>query len=268
MTPSAGTCSRYAVALLGGLVAGLVAPACAAAEESGKVASLRACIGEKTSYDDARALARWATMLAFEHDPAYRDLVQLDKFPQLRSDASSVVERVLTACAAELRAAAPDLTDGLRRPIEWALYERRRFRDMPLGAQRGANALHDIVAGFAPETRATLASAVSRAATDLVGGVPPPKAVIGLGQAVEQPTDCEYPLQSRKLGQVGHLYLIVFVQPDGRPGEVTLDASSGTPLLDLRAVECAQRMRFRPHEVDGRPVGAYFRLRWAWSLSR
>jgi periplasmic protein TonB len=70
-----------------------------------------------------------------------------------------------------------------------------------------------------------------------------------------------YPPMSQKLGEEGTVILRVFVQPDGRPGEVSIYKSSGFDRLDRSALETVKKhYRFVPGKRGGVPEGMWFNV--------
>jgi protein TonB len=68
----------------------------------------------------------------------------------------------------------------------------------------------------------------------------------------------EYPPQSIRLNEQGTVVLRLYVLPNGRVGEVSVERSSGHRRLDAAALREARRgWRFKPRTVDGQPVGAW-----------
>jgi protein TonB len=82
-----------------------------------------------------------------------------------------------------------------------------------------------------------------------------PPSTQGRGARITQP---EYPPSSRRAGEEGTVTLTVFVQADGRPGEIKIAKSSGFEKLDDAAVkEVKRNWRFVPGKEDGKPVGMW-----------
>lgn len=69
-----------------------------------------------------------------------------------------------------------------------------------------------------------------------------------------------YPATSRRLGEEGSVTLRVFVDPSGRPQQVTVDRSSGFARLDNAAATAVKRWRFQPASNGSGPVGAWSRV--------
>lgn len=68
----------------------------------------------------------------------------------------------------------------------------------------------------------------------------------------------EYPPTARRLGQEGTVVLLIFVQPDGKVGDVKVHKSSGFDKLDEAAVREAKRSwRFIPAKEGGNPVAEW-----------
>ncbi len=82
-----------------------------------------------------------------------------------------------------------------------------------------------------------------------------PPSTQGKGARITQP---EYPPASRRAGEYGTVTLQVFVQENGRAGEVKIAKSSGFEKLDEAAVKEVQRnWRFVPGKEDGKPVAMW-----------
>jgi periplasmic protein TonB len=64
-----------------------------------------------------------------------------------------------------------------------------------------------------------------------------------------------YPLAARRLGVEGVVTLEVLVRPDGSPGDVRVQSSSGSPLLDASALETVRKSwRFLPARRGNVPI--------------
>ncbi len=76
-----------------------------------------------------------------------------------------------------------------------------------------------------------------------------------------------YPRLSKRLGEVGNVMLMVFVDADGRPGQIDIQTSSRYERLDQAAVEAVRRWKFLAAKQGERAVAAwvlvpiYFSLR-------
>jgi periplasmic protein TonB len=77
----------------------------------------------------------------------------------------------------------------------------------------------------------------------------------------------EYPAAARHLGQEGVVLLGVEVEPDGRPGAVSVKRSSGFPLLDEAAVRAVKQWTFEPKTVASIPVASSVDVPIRFSLS-
>ncbi|HZF26593.1 MAG TPA: energy transducer TonB [Steroidobacteraceae bacterium] len=68
----------------------------------------------------------------------------------------------------------------------------------------------------------------------------------------------EYPPTARRLGQEGTVVLLIYVQPDGKVGDVKIHKSSGFDKLDEAAVREAKRSwRFIPAKEGNNPVAEW-----------
>ncbi|MBM4032391.1 MAG: TonB family protein [Planctomycetes bacterium] len=75
-----------------------------------------------------------------------------------------------------------------------------------------------------------------------------------------------YPRECHRRGEEGTVVLDVEVAVDGKPGAVTIVASSGNARLDAAAVEALRKAAFAPATRRGRPVASVHRVRWVWRL--
>lgn len=66
-----------------------------------------------------------------------------------------------------------------------------------------------------------------------------------------------YPPLSRKLREEGKVVLRVFVDADGRPGEIQVQGDSGFPRLNHAASEAVRRWKFVPAKRGQEAVGAW-----------
>jgi len=64
----------------------------------------------------------------------------------------------------------------------------------------------------------------------------------------------EYPIPCKRRREEGVVYLNVVVQPDGLPAAVSLNRSSGHPLLDRAALDAVRHWTFEPARAAGVPV--------------
>jgi len=79
--------------------------------------------------------------------------------------------------------------------------------------------------------------------------------------------DPEYPAASKRLGEQGSLIVQVLVDPDGRPRDVRLIESCGSPRLDQAALAgIRSSYRFIPGTLDGKPEAQWFTFRFVWKL--
>jgi periplasmic protein TonB len=77
----------------------------------------------------------------------------------------------------------------------------------------------------------------------------------------------EYPLPSLRRREEGVVLLNVVVEPDGSPAAITLNRSSGHPLLDRAALEAVRRWTFEPARAAGVPVSSTTVIPVRFSLS-
>jgi protein TonB len=63
-----------------------------------------------------------------------------------------------------------------------------------------------------------------------------------------------YPIASERRGEEGIVLLNVAVNPNGLPAAISLNHSSGHPLLDQAAIDGVRRWTFEPARAGGVPV--------------
>ncbi|HOT96392.1 MAG TPA: energy transducer TonB [bacterium] len=83
--------------------------------------------------------------------------------------------------------------------------------------------------------------------------------------ASEIPLD--YPLSAQLQRLEGEVSLTVFVNPAGKPEEVSLSESSGYDILDEAALKFVEKLTFNPGTLDDKPVGAWTRLVLRYKLT-
>lgn len=66
----------------------------------------------------------------------------------------------------------------------------------------------------------------------------------------------DYPSASLRYREEGTVLLLIDVTADGRAAAVALKQTSGFPLLDEAALECAKDWTFEPGRLDGQPVAS------------
>ncbi len=66
-----------------------------------------------------------------------------------------------------------------------------------------------------------------------------------------------YPPLSRRMGEEGKVQLRVFVDTNGRPSQIELKTSSGSPRLDQAAQEAVWRWKFVPARRGDETVAAW-----------
>jgi len=74
------------------------------------------------------------------------------------------------------------------------------------------------------------------------------------------PPNTIYPARSRKAGEKGSVMVRVFVDVAGRPSQVSVESSSGYPLLDEAAVSAVRAAQFRPYSEGGVPRTVWVRV--------
>lgn len=76
----------------------------------------------------------------------------------------------------------------------------------------------------------------------------------------------EYPPVALRQGWQGTVQLRVLVQPDGRPGTITLEKSSGKKVLDDAALVAVQKWKFVPAKRGDQPVEGWVSFPIEFSL--
>ncbi len=74
------------------------------------------------------------------------------------------------------------------------------------------------------------------------------------------PPNTLYPARSRKAQEQGTVMVRVFVDVAGRPAQVTVETSSGHPLLDEAALSAVRGAQFRPYAEAGIPKTVWVRV--------
>ncbi|HEY3697683.1 MAG TPA: TonB family protein [Spongiibacteraceae bacterium] len=76
----------------------------------------------------------------------------------------------------------------------------------------------------------------------------------------------EYPPVALRQGWQGTVQLRVLVQPDGRPGTITLEKSSGKKVLDDAALVAVQKWKFVPAKRGDQPIEGWVSFPIEFSL--
>jgi protein TonB len=76
-----------------------------------------------------------------------------------------------------------------------------------------------------------------------------------------------YPAASRRLGEQGRVLLDVYIQPDGRVGEIRVKQSSGYPRLDEAALDAVRRWRYVPARRGNEPIALWYVQPISFSLT-
>jgi protein TonB len=76
-----------------------------------------------------------------------------------------------------------------------------------------------------------------------------------------------YPAASRRFGEQGRVLLDVYIQPDGRVGEIRLKQSSGYPRLDEAALDAVRRWRYVPAHRGDEPIAYWYVQPISFSLN-
>ena len=75
-----------------------------------------------------------------------------------------------------------------------------------------------------------------------------------------------YPVISRRMREEGKVLLRVFVEPNGRPSQIQVSASSNSPRLDKTAQEAVWHWKFVPAQRGSEAVGAWVLVPIVFSL--
>jgi TonB family protein len=89
----------------------------------------------------------------------------------------------------------------------------------------------------------------------------PPQHIAGTGDEIP------YPAASVRLNEEGQTTLEEIVDEAGKPTNVSVIASSYSPMLDAAAIEKAYAQRFTPAVMNGNAIACRRRLVVAWKLS-
>lgn len=118
-----------------------------------------------------------------------------------------------------------------------------------------------------PMLAAQTESPAAPATAEIVNEMPPPAPPAPpLPPTVTQPRfDADYlsnpapayPPLSRRMGEEGKVVLRVHVESDGRPSQIEIRTSSGSPRLDQAALEAVVRWRFVPAKRGDEAVAAW-----------
>jgi protein TonB len=104
----------------------------------------------------------------------------------------------------------------------------------------------------APASRGPPASPV-RARTS---GAPGPNAMVSARPRYRTNPTPDYPLPCKRRHEEGIVLLNVLVQTDGLPAAISLNRSSGHPLLDRAALDAVRRWTFEPGRAAGVAVSS------------
>lgn len=77
-----------------------------------------------------------------------------------------------------------------------------------------------------------------------------------------------YPPSSKRAGEEGSVVVEIFVQADGRIGEVKVSQSSGFPALDEGAVKYAKTWRLLPGKKNGVPEPMWYRVKVTFKIKK
>ena len=126
-----------------------------------------------------------------------------------------------------------------------------------------------------PQMLAARADETGPAVAVPVPGVSPIANPAATQEAVSQPRfDADYldnpapvyPVISRRMREEGKVLLRVFVEPDGRPSQIQVSASSDSPRLDKTAQEAVWHWKFVPAQRGSEAVGAWVLVPIVFSL--
>jgi protein TonB len=95
--------------------------------------------------------------------------------------------------------------------------------------------------------------------------VAPPVRTMPVVQAAscEKP---EYPPAARRANETGKVLLSFLIDTNGKVLESKIERSSGSRRLDEAARQGLELCKFRPGTLDGRPVQAWARMEYVWTL--
>lgn len=117
-----------------------------------------------------------------------------------------------------------------------------------------------------PQVLAAETSAPSAASEVPVAKAPPAPAPVSASPLATEPRfDADYldnpapvyPAMSRRLEESGKVVLRVYVESSGRPSQIQVKASSGSPRLDQAAQDAVWRWKFVPARRGDEAIGAW-----------
>jgi protein TonB len=76
----------------------------------------------------------------------------------------------------------------------------------------------------------------------------------------------EYPAQAKQHNWEGKVWVKALVGSDGKVKQATVFVSSGHPVLDESAVECAKKRYYQPAQKDGNPVACFVKIPFTFKL--
>ncbi|HEX4478135.1 MAG TPA: TonB family protein [Polyangiaceae bacterium] len=127
------------------------------------------------------------------------------------------------------------------------------------------------IAPAAPTVPAVSSPSVAPAARARGSGLPAPshgEHLVSAAPHYRTNPPPEYPIPSRRRGEEGVVFLNVVVQLNGLPASVSLNRSSGFPLLDRAALEAVRGWSFEPARAAGVPVSSTVVVPVRFSLSQ
>ncbi|MHB1292234.1 MAG: energy transducer TonB [Sulfuricella sp.] len=146
----------------------------------------------------------------------------------------------------QAEAAPPSQKPVARRPVPKAV-------PLPRPQTLAAKADEPGAAAEAPVVKEVLAPAPASAPAMTEAPVTQPRFDAGY---LDNPAPA-YPSISRRMGEDGKVLLRVFVEPNGRPSQIQINAGSGSPRLDQAAQEAVWRWKFIPARRGNETVGAW-----------
>jgi periplasmic protein TonB len=110
--------------------------------------------------------------------------------------------------------------------------------------------------GPASSAPASTAGPVASPVHARIAEAPSGKAIVSASPRYRTNPTPDYPLPCKRRHEEGIVLLNVSVQPDGLPAAISLNRSSGHPLLDRAALDAVRRWTFEPGRAAGAAVSS------------